>query len=228
MNNFIKKEPGISSIKKKKVKKLLQKKERNRIVEASIIKGKEKAQVKAKIAKQRKTATAQMNNEEELRKTLKYLGEFKIVKDINLQTMIIGCIEYIREVGPQMRAQDLRAYKQAFVKMIHAYHRSQKEIQDYQKMMKDQKRMIAEKQRLNAIEDAIINFVILHINEIEIKDGDIVDSFYWCDKIIEYFRDLKVSFKYEELDAIISKIVLLKEITDKKDANNSTAFVKSK
>lgn len=228
MNNFIKKEPGISSIKKKKVKKLLQKKERNRIVEASIIKGKEKAQVKAKIAKQRKTATAQMNNEEELRKALKYLGEFKIVKDINLQTMIIGCIEYIREVGPQMRAQDLRAYKQAFVKMIHAYHRSQKEIQDYQKMMKDQKRMIAEKQRLNAIEDAIINFVILHINEIEIKDGDIVDSFYWCDKIIEYFRDLKVSFKYEELDAIISKIVLLKEITDKKDANNSTAFVKSK
>ena len=228
MNNFIKKEPGISSIKKKKVKKMLQKKERNRIVEASIIKGKEKAQVKAKIAKQRKTATAQMNHEEELRKTLKYLGEFKIVKDINLQTMIIGCIEYIREVGPQMRAQDLRAYKQAFVKMIHAYHRSQKEIQDYQKMMKDQKRMIAEKQRLNAIEDAIINFVILHINEIEIKDGDIVDSFYWCDKIIEYFRDLKVSFKYEELDAIISKIVLLKEITDKKDANNSTAFVKSK
>ena len=221
MNNFIKKEPGISSIKKKKAKKLLQKNERKMI-------SKEKAQVKAKIAKQRKTATAQMNNEEELRKTLKYLGEFKIVKDINLQTMIIGCIEYIREVGPQMRAQDLRAYKQAFVKMIHAYHRSQKEIQDYQKMMKDQKRMIAEKQRLNAIEDAIINFVILHINEIEIKDGDIVDSFYWCDKIIEYFRDLKVSFKYEELDAIISKIVLLKEITDKKDANNSTAFVKSK
>ena len=54
MNNFIKKEPGISSIKKKKVKDLLQKNERNRIVETSIIKGKEKAQVKAKIAKQRK------------------------------------------------------------------------------------------------------------------------------------------------------------------------------
>ena len=228
MNNFIKKEPGKRSIKKQKVKKMLQKNARKRIVEASIIKRKEKEQVKAKIAKQRKTATAQMNNEEELRKTLKYLGEFKKEKDINLQTMIIGCIEYIREVGPQMRAQDLRAYKQAFVKMIHAYHRNQKEIQDYQKMMKDQKRMIAEKQRLNAIEDAIINFVILHINEIEIKDGDIVDSFYWCDKIIEYFMDLKVSFKYGELDAIISKIVLLKEITDKKDANNSTVFVKSK
>lgn len=228
MNTIIKKEPGKRSIKKQKVKDLLQKNKHDRRVKASIAKGKEKEEYKARSAEQRKTATAQMKNEAELSKNLKYLGGFTKVKDTNLQTMIASCIKYIREIGPQMKAKDLRAYKQAIVKMINTYYRSQKEFQYYQQMMADEKRMIVEKQRLNAIEDAIINFVILHSDEIEIKDGDIVDCFYWCDKIIEYFMQLKVSFKYEELDAIISKIVFLKEITDKKDANNSTAFVRSK